>query len=627
MIGNVFRVIQGWIRIKGGTDGTFIGNSSDSLKTTITSSALPSGASTEAKQDTGNTSLSSIDGKLTDNATATKQDSLISQQTSTNSKLDTLNAKDFSTGAKQDTGNSSLNNIDGKVSTEAKQDTQITAQGLTNTKLDTNNASLSSIDGKVSTSANQTVLNSRVGDLTETSPVSDTASSGLNGRLQRIAQRISSLITGLISGDYQIEFKGATDGTKIGNQGNRLLTSSLLEDKNRNKMEISNFSELRVAQRNVDVEIKFYYNINTKTIVTGHLNGGNASVVNRQAVLNTSTAANGKALVRSLRTNDYRVSQAIEASVAFLAPDVTGVAGSQTGVANNRMLWGVIDRLENNGVYWGFDGNQSFSIFYKRDGVETKINKVSFNMDKLDGVSETNGIVSQYNPDFTKLQLIRVMFSWHGVTPFIFEIQNAMGEWVAFHIVSFVNNTTTSSIGVPILSPFSSVQNSGNTTNIQTIFQAGQISFLGNRNEDVSVRFFSLEAEKTVSTTAPVLSLRSKDTYFSLANVISSVVDWLAISADGNKPVTVRIYKNASLTGAVFSDVDAVNSIIQADSSATAFTGGDYIISFRIGASGSYNNSVRDLEMRLQPNDVLTFTAQSQSNNNVSIGARWRELH
>ena len=53
---------------------------------------LPAGAATEAKQDTGNTSLSSIDGKLT-----------------------TLNAKDFATSAKQDTGNTSLSNIDGKL--------------------------------------------------------------------------------------------------------------------------------------------------------------------------------------------------------------------------------------------------------------------------------------------------------------------------------------------------------------------------------------------------------------------------------------------------------------------------------------------------------------------------------
>jgi hypothetical protein len=39
--------------------------------------------------------------------------------------------------------------------------------------------------------------NTRLGALTETAPATDTASSGLNGRLQRIAQRLSTLITAL----------------------------------------------------------------------------------------------------------------------------------------------------------------------------------------------------------------------------------------------------------------------------------------------------------------------------------------------------------------------------------------------------------------------------------------------
>lgn len=44
------------------------------------------------------------------------------------------------------------------------------------------------------TDTNQATANNRLGDLTEAAPASDTASSGLNGRLQRIAQRLTSLI-------------------------------------------------------------------------------------------------------------------------------------------------------------------------------------------------------------------------------------------------------------------------------------------------------------------------------------------------------------------------------------------------------------------------------------------------
>lgn len=59
------------------------------------------------------------------------------------------------------------------------------------------NASLTSIDTKLTsqaTAANQTTELTRIGDVVETAPASDTASSGLNGRLQRIAQRLTSLI-------------------------------------------------------------------------------------------------------------------------------------------------------------------------------------------------------------------------------------------------------------------------------------------------------------------------------------------------------------------------------------------------------------------------------------------------
>lgn len=47
------------------------------------------------------------------------------------------------------------------------------------------------------TDSNLTTTNTEIGVLTETAPASDTASSGLNGRLQRIAQRLTSLITAL----------------------------------------------------------------------------------------------------------------------------------------------------------------------------------------------------------------------------------------------------------------------------------------------------------------------------------------------------------------------------------------------------------------------------------------------
>lgn len=199
----------------------------------LASVPLPAGAATAANQSTANTSLSSIDGKLTDVATQTTLAALNTKipaspatagnQTTGNTSLASIDAKipaqgqalaaasmpvvltaaqlstltppaaisGFATSAKQDTQITAEQAILAKLiaapATEAKQDTQITAE----------QAILAKLIAAPATEAKQDSAITLLGALTETAPASDTASSGLNGRLQRIAQRLSTLITAL----------------------------------------------------------------------------------------------------------------------------------------------------------------------------------------------------------------------------------------------------------------------------------------------------------------------------------------------------------------------------------------------------------------------------------------------
>jgi len=65
-----------------------------------------------------------------------------------------------------------------------------------------------------------------IGGLTETAPASDTASSGLNGRLQRVAQRLTSLIgqlpsaLGATTGAGSLSVVAASDGFAVTSTGN-----------------------------------------------------------------------------------------------------------------------------------------------------------------------------------------------------------------------------------------------------------------------------------------------------------------------------------------------------------------------------------------------------------------------
>lgn len=116
----------------------------------------------------------------------------------TQTEFDQTQVLQTGTNSRLDTGNASLASIDGKVATAANQI-------QTNNRLDTVNTNLVTVQNNQATqttqltaiNANTDDLETRLGPVTETAPGSDTASSGLNGRLQRLSQRLTSILAQL----------------------------------------------------------------------------------------------------------------------------------------------------------------------------------------------------------------------------------------------------------------------------------------------------------------------------------------------------------------------------------------------------------------------------------------------
>ena len=108
----------------------------------ISSSAIPSGASTEAKQDANNASNASIDSKIT----ACNTGAVVVSSSSLPSGA--------SVSAKQDTGNASIASVDGKITACNTGAVVISSSALpsgasVSAKQDTGNASIASVDGKI----------------------------------------------------------------------------------------------------------------------------------------------------------------------------------------------------------------------------------------------------------------------------------------------------------------------------------------------------------------------------------------------------------------------------------------------------------------------------------------------
>jgi hypothetical protein len=75
-------------------------------------------------------------------------------------------------------------------------------------------------EATLTTRLSESDFDTKVGSVTEAAPASDTASSGLNGRLQRIAQRLTSLIAATINVALY-----APDGTALTQSGGKLLVN------------------------------------------------------------------------------------------------------------------------------------------------------------------------------------------------------------------------------------------------------------------------------------------------------------------------------------------------------------------------------------------------------------------
>jgi len=216
---------------------------------TVASSALPTGASTSANQTTANSSLSSIDGKIT--AVNTGNVTVASSALPTGA----------STSANQTTANSSLSSIDGKITAVNTGNVTVASSALptgasTSANQTTANSSLSSIDGKITavntgnvtvassalptgaaTSANQSTANTSLstiaGDTTSldgkvTQGYDATVSSGGSGLQQVLA--------------YGLDSSGNLDALNVDNNGHLKISIDTVENKGSEGNVLSNQS-------------------------------------------------------------------------------------------------------------------------------------------------------------------------------------------------------------------------------------------------------------------------------------------------------------------------------------------------------------------------------------------------
>jgi hypothetical protein len=334
-------------------------------------------------------------------------------------------------------------------------------------------------------------------------------------------------------------------------------------------VQINSHNRLRITDYQSVWYNTFQFSKETDNWDEATVTGGSATWnANNSGVDLVTTTANGASVIRQTqRVIPYTPGRPAQLNqqIKFATP-----------IANLTQRVGLFD--ENNGFYFELVGTTvNFVVRTSTSGsmAETRIARANWNGDKLDGAG-ASGITL----DFTKQQLISFDYEWYGVGAITLGfIIN--GEIVNCHTFYTANLQSTVWASTPFLPIRLELFNTGVTASTSTLRQ-GSNSVICDGNTSTtpgaSVSFAS-PALVTLSNGVyvPMISIRLQST--ALNGIVKpSLLTTSAIVASGAPTaIAYKIIKNGTLTGASWANNPNTGSFSQADSSATAVSGGTVI--------------------------------------------------
>lgn len=385
------------------------------------------------------------------------------------------------------------------------------------------------------------------------------------------------------------------------------------------------FGERSTTQPVPDVAIRWPYNINTIENVTTTSGSGTVATDNDLLNLNSGTTAGSVSRLASVGLIRYRPGSEIYwwGTTIFTA---TGTPGSQEGIDGLTQAVGIFN--SDNGFAVGFNGVQ-FGIRWRVSGVDTWIPSSQFNRDTLQSL------------DLTQIQLWRISFGWLGATPIFFEYLTTDGLLTCFHVIPIANTISTSSIHNPSMPASAELVSTTSTTNgtLKVGCMEGGASHAPESH--VGYRLFGTDSGAIAissSAVTPLLSLQVVSTFQGKTNRANAKLLGMTATLSNTSPAvtnvlaTFRLIYNGTLTGASFSNIDATNSVVQYDNSATAIsytTAITYSISCPV--SFSQNVNLEPYGIEIYPGQLLTVGVLGEGswsgNLLAAVSLNWREQY
>ena len=383
------------------------------------------------------------------------------------------------------------------------------------------------------------------------------------------------------------------------------------------EMLIGAFGEALVATKRDDVNVRFSYPFyNEDFDLRPAVLTGSATATVSDSLLTLSTAVGETAQAQSREYIRYRNGHTGYA-------DFTAIIGGATGKAE-------IGGVDDDGWFVGYDNDaSSWYVGRRRGGTDFITTESSFN----------GNLPSNITLDPTKGNIFRIVFGYLGFADGVILVK--VRKWYVLHVIETENALTTTTIKNPSF-PIRAYAEEGAT--LSTASWGG--GTLDGADVEAGARYFTARGSGTLSGTT-VLTLgtfRNKSTYKGVTNKVKAKLLRLLYIIDapatGTGTVEFLIRKNATLAGTpAYTDVDADNSVMEFDTTATYSSGGKLIspeyVLYAAGGGNAADTGGQTAELAdrlglfLLPEETATITAQGvagTTNVTVRYAYQWIEL-
>jgi hypothetical protein len=371
------------------------------------------------------------------------------------------------------------------------------------------------------------------------------------------------------------------------------------------------FGEKMTAIRTSLIAAQFQYGFPASNSVPEIANGGTISIVESMLKVSTGINAAGSASISNRKALRYLPGQ--EAFINFTAVFTTPKADSEQRA-------GIFD--DQNGFFIGYK-DDVFCVTRRRLGVDYDIEIDLLTVyDKKDGV---------FDP--TKGNIYRISFGYLGFATINFEVMTPRGSWANIHMIQYPNSETVTHITNTNLQPRIEVKNTGNETDISVFTGSFSAGVVDGGGADPASRYFTFARvdQTIVAGTLTVITFRSKASFASLVNYVSSVLTLLSFNTDLSKSTLWELKKNCTITGTpTWIDINTTDSIIEYSTDAVVtYESGTLSFSIPLGKiDRELITNLEDQRIELLPEDYLTLFIISPggTSGTYDFSLRWKEL-